>query len=197
MRPSLRPSQFRGPLLHLRPFRQGDLDGLCGIYAIVNAIRWALGTSSDLDDEDWQALFASLLRAAEKQSGTASAVTSGINTRPLRSLMRKAADYMADQHGLELKLSRPLKGKRKASLKRVIAELRRQADRPQTAVLIGLGGHLVHWSVVASVNAHFISLFDSSGHRRIRLDNCRAPHEQPLPTPTEHVIHPIIWVRAR
>jgi hypothetical protein len=25
-----------------RPYRQGDLDGLCGVYAVVNALRHVL-----------------------------------------------------------------------------------------------------------------------------------------------------------
>ena len=27
-----------------RPAMQGDLDGLCGVYSIVNAVQWALHT---------------------------------------------------------------------------------------------------------------------------------------------------------
>ena len=27
-----------------RPAIQGDLDGLCGVYSIVNAVQWALHT---------------------------------------------------------------------------------------------------------------------------------------------------------
>ena len=29
-----------------RPAMQGDLDGLCGVYSIVNAVQWALHTGN-------------------------------------------------------------------------------------------------------------------------------------------------------
>ncbi len=42
----------------LEPYLQGDLDGLCGIYAIVNAIRLALvNQNGRFTDEDWHELF--------------------------------------------------------------------------------------------------------------------------------------------
>ena len=42
----------------LKPYRQGQLDGLCGIYATINAIRLALGERGDqFSKEDWRELF--------------------------------------------------------------------------------------------------------------------------------------------
>ncbi|MGP0009991.1 MAG: hypothetical protein ACLPIG_14985, partial [Methylocella sp.] len=35
--------------LHLKPLRQGDLDGLCGVYAILNALQWLLPKVRDTD----------------------------------------------------------------------------------------------------------------------------------------------------
>ena len=35
--------------LHLKPLRQGDLDGLCGVYAILNALQWLLPKALDTD----------------------------------------------------------------------------------------------------------------------------------------------------
>jgi len=34
---------------HLKPLRQGDLDGLCGVYAILNALQWLLPKARDTD----------------------------------------------------------------------------------------------------------------------------------------------------
>ena len=34
---------------HLKPLRQGDLDGLCGVYAILNALQWLLPKALDTD----------------------------------------------------------------------------------------------------------------------------------------------------
>jgi hypothetical protein len=34
---------------HLKPLRQCDLDGLCGVYAILNALQWHLPKARDTD----------------------------------------------------------------------------------------------------------------------------------------------------
>jgi hypothetical protein len=42
----------------LVPFQQGDLDGLCGLYALINAIRLATEDDTrDFPDAAWQELF--------------------------------------------------------------------------------------------------------------------------------------------
>jgi hypothetical protein len=35
--------------VHLKPLRQGDLDGFCGVYAILNALQWLLPKARDTD----------------------------------------------------------------------------------------------------------------------------------------------------
>ncbi len=41
----------------LVPFQQGNLDGLCGIYALINAIRLATEADTrDFPDAAWQEL---------------------------------------------------------------------------------------------------------------------------------------------
>jgi len=56
--------------------------------------------------------------------------------------------------------------------------------------LIGLGGHLNHWSVVCSVGDRSLRLFDSSGLHRIRIDHRRTPNEKKLGTTVEHILRP-------
>lgn len=43
-----------------KPLRQGEMDGLCGIYALVNAIRHLAGRRLSKEDED--NLFKELVR---------------------------------------------------------------------------------------------------------------------------------------
>jgi hypothetical protein len=46
-----------------RAYRQGDLDGLCGVYAIVNALWYVLR----LREGQCQKLFAKLIKALEQE----------------------------------------------------------------------------------------------------------------------------------
>ena len=73
----------------LRPLIQGDLDGLCGLYSLLNAVQWALYSCSRggartrrlpklLSDAEQQALFDTLVTALGKRRPLATFVTGGI-----------------------------------------------------------------------------------------------------------------------
>ena len=130
---------------------------------------------------------------ADADTGATNLVMGGIGTRRLIALARYAIDHMANHHGIELTMSRPLIDLHKPSQRKLITKLRRLVKRPASAILIGLGGSLDHWSVVRSVGDHYLGLFDSSGCQRIRIDRCRARHEKKLGTGVQHVLHPA-WI---
>ena len=180
----------RRPQSGPQPFQQGNLDGLCGIYALINAIRLATADQLHLSNSEWIGVFGCLLAQADKHTGATNLVTGGVGARRLIALTRYAIDHMADRYGLELTMSRPLIELERPSKRKLIAKLRRLVGRPGSAVLIGLGGHLNHWTVVCSVGDRSLGLFDSSGLHRIRIDHCRTRHEKKLETTVEHVLRP-------
>ena len=56
----------------ISPYRQGQLDGLCGLYAIINAIRLATHDRTDeFGHEVWRDLLLALISEAENVVGTA------------------------------------------------------------------------------------------------------------------------------
>ena len=90
----------------LVPFQQGDLDGLCGIYALINAIRLATEDDTrDFPDIAWQELFFTLLLEADAIVGTVEAVGLGIDPQPLFRLAQAAVRHMVAEHGLRLTVS--------------------------------------------------------------------------------------------
>ena len=86
-------------------------------------------------------------------------------------------------------MSRPLIDLHKPHPRKLVAGLRRLVKRPASAILIGIGGALDHWSVLSSVGDYYLGLFDSGGLHRIRIDRCRAGHERKLGTGAQHVLH--------
>ena len=87
----------------LLPYRQGELDGLCGIYAVVNGVRLALKDRADeFTPEDWQAFFQALMLATDEVVGAAQVAGCGIFPKPLLRIAKIAARHMADEHDLKL-----------------------------------------------------------------------------------------------
>ena len=79
------------------PAIQGELDGLCGVYSIVNAIQWVLHTGSTtsafrrgckpLTRLERQALFNMLVTALDTPRPLAKFVTVGIGSPELARLL--------------------------------------------------------------------------------------------------------------
>jgi len=47
----------------MKPYRQGALDGLCGVYSIINAVRIVNG----IDDEDSEDLFQAIISYLDRE----------------------------------------------------------------------------------------------------------------------------------
>jgi hypothetical protein len=171
------------------PYRQGELDGLCGIYAIINAIRLVIGRSSHLTPEEWQKLYAVLIRAVDETVGAATAAVGGIEPKPLFELLKVAVRHMADEHDLKIKVRHVLKRGDRPPFEKLAGLLKRRLERSDTAILISLNGHLDHWTVLRRVNHTTLTLFDSSGFARIALANCRTSYQRST-TKLEHIVRP-------
>src|SRR5918995_2496656 len=93
--------------LEIAPYRRGQLDGLCGLYALINAIRLATHHhTGEFGHGVWRDLLLTLLGDAENVVGAATAVVHGIRTKPLYELAKHAARHMASEHGVALTVSR-------------------------------------------------------------------------------------------
>ena len=183
----------------LVPFQQGDLDGLCGIYALINAIR--LATENDtrcFPDAVWQELFCALLLEADAVVGTVDAVGLGINPQPLFRLAQAAVRHMAAEHGLRLTVTHAIRRGEPRTFNGILRRLTELARKPRSAVLICLTGHLDHWTVLRRVTGQSLTFFDSSGCARVSLTNWRSSAERSHGARRAHIIEPkgMFLVRA-
>src|SRR5215204_5268114 len=184
----------------LVPFQQGDLDGLCGIYSVINAIRLATEDETrDLPDAALQELFFTLLLEADAVVGTVEAVGLGIDPKPLFRVAQAAVRHMADEHGLRLGVTHAIRRGEPRTFDAILRRLTELADQPRSAVLICLTGHLDHWTVLKRVTGQSLTFFDSSGYARISLANCRSSAARSRGARRAHIIEPtgIFLVRAK
>lgn len=167
------------PAHGLVPYQQGQLDGLCGVYALVNAIRLATAArTSDFSEAAWHGLFCALLEELDDTVGTLTALGYGIDEDPLREVAKAATTYMRLRHGVRVHVRRAINAREVRSVDCLLGELAEVVSRGATAVLVRLAGYVDHWTVLRSVTPHCLQLFDSSGHARINLANCRAKRDR-------------------
>ena len=88
-----------------QPYRQGDLDGLCGVYSAVNAVR---ALCPEVDDDAASCIFEALLLALPKvDADPAATVSWGVGRRQLEHLLKKAIGYVGDELDIRLTATHP------------------------------------------------------------------------------------------
>jgi hypothetical protein len=151
-----------------RAFRQGDLDGLCGVYAIVNALRYVLR----LRDEQCQKLFAKLIKALEQDCDHLhQPLLYGMYVAQLKRLMVSAGQGRIQGRKLKFE-ARTLRLKRH---QRTLPHLWSALDQelgPACVAVVGITGATDHWCVVYRVTPKTLWLLDSSGQTRISRSRC-------------------------
>jgi hypothetical protein len=157
-----------GLRLTIEPYRQGELDSLCGIYAVINAIY---GLCPEMDGDLAETLFRKLIKSLgdhiERPIGP---LYDGLPQSAVESLIRVGAQEIRRELEIKLKASayKPL---RKPSLGQLWDDLRSHVHRRQVAIL-GLSGVEEHWTVAYAVSDKLIRLFDSNEYQVLRRSRC-------------------------
>jgi hypothetical protein len=166
------------PARPVRGFRQGSLDGLCGFYSIVNAVKAAArnrglphvkaSAAAWFGREEAFELFAALARHLERDRRLARSYGEGIEPVMLVGLLRRANRWLVRNLGRRLIARRAFFRPARPSRNRTVAAIERHLKRPNTAALIGLHGHPGHWTVASAVSREMFRLADSDGGRWLR-----------------------------
>lgn len=157
------------------PYEQGALDGLCGVYSIVNAVRIV----RRLDDEACKELFRQIIVYLSQRRMLGRILVEGLNLHVIGGIFRNVNDLGAVQRIM------PFKRAPETPLDRfwsVMLEFLGNAGG--RAVLLGLGGVYDHWTVVENITDRQIRLFDSYGLKTLNRHRCttlrptaRRPHK--------------------
>ena len=155
----------------IRPLQQGDLDGLCGVYAIVNAIRWLCPALSEGQSKK---LFGALIDAREQRPmrRPLAFVYRGLTRAGLTRMVDTAIIWAANGPGLYIEaewLAPP--ERRRDPLAKVWQRLERQIG-PGAVAIVGLGKASDHWTVAVEASPRQLTLLDSDGMSTLRRERC-------------------------
>ena len=153
-----------------RPYRQGDLDGLCGVYSVINALR---AVCPELDAKLSARLFRHLVRCLRGRAREPlNVITGGIGRPTLGQLLKIAIAFVDRSLGVIVRarqLSEPTR-----SAKRVDRLWRELSDvlSPTSVAIISVEGRMSHWTVVTRIGAKHLFLLDSGNLKRFRRTSC-------------------------
>jgi hypothetical protein len=148
-----------------KPYRQGRLDGLCGVYSLINALRLLC---PKLDEDACERVFCALIRARQTASPL-TVISGGVSRRKLLRLIDSWQRFAAREFGVTLSVSR-LKAS-EPTLRGIWRGLCRALDG-QSVAIVGLDGVERHWTVVHAATERTLRVADSSGLRVIFRSQC-------------------------
>lgn len=161
-------------------YKQGDCDGLCGIYAIVNALS---ALCPEIDKTHAKALFGTLIAGlAAHRKAPLSVVCDGMHGTLLRSLLTRGETHMNQRFSAQITRSRLNLSMNRATTRRLCESLRDALEDDHVAILM-LDGVYSHWTVAYEVTDKTIKLRDSTGMKYLLRSSCTLK-----PTRTGHCL---------
>jgi hypothetical protein len=152
-----------------KPARQGDYDGLCGVYAVINTIRLLLPRMTVADGE---LLFAYLLAKISKRNRSSETIVwDGTDHQTLEAMVNLASRYLQQQTLPRLTIETPFRRRRCLTLSAVWLDIRKGIE-DGAVVILGLYGPINHWTVVVGVTRTRLKLFDSDGMTNLHRETC-------------------------
>lgn len=151
----------------LKPYRQGQLDGLCGVYALINALRLLCPR---LDEDACERAFCALIQARARQAASPlTVIHAGLSWRELLRLIGVWQRFAAREFGISVTVSRLRVAE--PSLRGLWRGLCRALDGTSVAI-VGLDGVERHWTVAHAATPRTLRVTDLSGLRAIVRAQC-------------------------
>lgn len=154
----------------IEPVTQGDLDGLCGLYCLINAIRIVMAPHRELKREEVRAMFTAGVRFLDRQGTLPETVHSCIGERDWPKLARRlvaTAQNIVDRPIL-LERARLSKGVGTAETIQSVEQMIASGKAP----CVFLRGKSRHYTVISGYTPSSLKLFDSFGYHRVLRRSC-------------------------
>lgn len=155
----------------LIPLQQGRLDGLCGLYAIVNALRLVLPRTRPLTQSEAEAVFGCGVNVLETHGQLAWATIWGVRHSIWKRLVAAMSREVAQITCVTVQPRWPLRGSSSTSRTQLFAVIETAIERHQP-VLVSVAGTLNHYTVICGYGLTRLRLFDSNGHQWLGRGSC-------------------------
>ena len=149
------------------PVRQGGLDGLCGLYAVINACN---NLKMNLGHAERMKLFELGICYLDEKNILKNTMVSGMGITHVKAIIRVFKDYLVEEHGVKL-ISKPITANA-GNINGLWTLLSQFMEDHDGAVVLGLTGMHDHWTCVVDISDATLQLCDSDGLRRINKSYC-------------------------
>lgn len=152
-------------------FQQGELDYLCGVYAVINSSRAAAGHYRHLSSTDCRELFAALLLELEQTNNLATATAYGMGGRQISRLLKAADRWLLDWYGIHLSFKKPFHTRRTVETAAFLGTCRHHLEGLGSSTILRLSGRSEHWTVLSGMTDRRLLLIDSNRRKYLPIGN--------------------------
>jgi len=154
---------------------QGNLDGLCGVYSVVNASLRLI--PSQWTEDQVRSLFRRLCSQLAAEGRLEDTLFEGMTVRVLGRLIDAASEFMKTEKGISINRKIAF-GSAPKGLAEFWSSLENHLQGERVSVILGIGGKHDHWTCVGSISSDQMKLVDSDGLRQLRRGHCTVAEEK-------------------
>lgn len=151
------------------PIEQGDIDGLCAVYSVLNSCKLLFGHGEKLDEKLFEVLCGAIADLFPE------ILWEGAGVPTVYKLLKAADAWTRRQHGAQLHWRAPLMRTTYRRVDDFLARLRADldacAEQGRGVWIVGLGAPWEHWTIVDRIGERTVWFYDSWGMDRYRFDS--------------------------
>lgn len=149
----------------MKPYRQGEIDFFCAVYAIINSVRFACADFYRFSFDDSCAFYQHLMMHLYHTDQFVSVLHSGTNYDLMYELIEVADRYLQKQFRIRLLYAVPFKY-RDLSLSRAFLFVKQYLSHSGSSCIVRIDNRITldHWTVIKKTENKFFALFDSYGY---------------------------------
>lgn len=148
-----------------RPLKQGNLDGLCGVYAVINAINSLLPDTKDCSMNE---LFAICINKLDNRTNLAKTILHGMSIHMIKEMLNDCKKFINEYTNYQLEYEFLTNNRRRINA--VINDIKNDLNYSNTAVLVGVAGPgFRHWTTITKNFDDKIKFHDSDGLGKISI----------------------------
>jgi hypothetical protein len=148
----------------LKPFQQGRLDGLCGVYALINAVHMLCGP---LSKRHAQSLLRDILSFLESRGPLAVRCVEGIVIHDVAAILKHVICVR-----YPIVRSKPFHRRPNVDKAIYLQTLAEFLTAERTIVFSGIDGQYSHWTLIHKITEQTLQLYDSDGMRFLLKSRC-------------------------
>ena len=138
------------------PLLQGDADGFCGLYSVLNSVSYLFPHIITGDEQT------KLMRALAKSVHPwPDIIWNGTESKDVWKMLQVAQRFLKKNHKQTIKISRPYARKSFETFDEFFVALHKAVTPDPAVAIIGLSHPWEHWSVAKTVKGRRIVLQDS------------------------------------